>query len=308
MASPFKFRIGGYSPPNSTHSYALRQFKESLEKETKGAINISIFWNILDFGYRADDLLSMVECGLLTMCYFSTSYLATSVPELAIIDLPYIFRNEKDAHSALDGALGDFLSKKTEECTGFRVLGYWDNGFRHLSNRLRPVRVPADCNGMRIRLQPNDIHVETFKLLGTIPVPTDLKEGIEKIASHDVDAQENPLANTISYGVTEHHRHVTMSGHFFGARGLYIHKNSFDSWGKEIQSAIKKYARNAIQSQRNLAMRQEIELRAQLEKDGVEVIDFSPEERNDFIKTVKPVLDNARRQLDNRLFELVEKS
>jgi len=306
MNSPFKFRIGGYSPIGSTHSSALMQFKESLEKETGGAINTNIFWNILDFGYRADDLLSMVECGLLTMCYFSTSYLAAAVPELEIIDLPYIFRKEKDAHSALDGALGDFLSKKTEERTGFCVLGYWDNGFRHLSNRLRSVRVPADCSGMRIRLQPNNIHVETFKLLGAIPVPTDLKEGIEKIASHNVDAQENPLANTVSYGVTEHHRHVTMSGHFFGVRGLYMHKNSFDSWGTKIQSAVKKSARNAIQSQRILAMRQETELRAQLEKKGVEVIDLSTEERNAFIKTVKPVLDNARRRLDSRLFELVE--
>jgi tripartite ATP-independent transporter DctP family solute receptor len=308
MTSPIEFRIGGYSPPDSTHSRASVHFKESLEKKTVGAVSADIFWNILDFGYRADDLLSMVECGLLTMCYFSTSYLASAVPELEVIDLPFVFEDEGEAHSALDGALGEYLTEKTEERTGFRVLGYWDNGFRHISNRLRPVRTPADCEGMRIRLQPNDVHVKTFELLGAIPVPVDLKEGIEKIISHEVDAQENPLANTVTYGVIEHHRHVTMSGHFFGARGLYIHKNSFDSWDAEVQSAVRESAREAIRTQRALASAKEAELRAQLESEGIEIIDLTAEERAAFAEAVQPVLDDARGRLGDRLFGLIEKS
>ena len=149
MAEPIKIRLGGYSPPDSTHSRAAVRFKESLEESTGGAAEVDLFWNILDFGYRADSLLSMVECGLLTMCYFSTSYVAASmsvpVPELEIIDLPFVFESEEGAQAALDGALGDRLTEITEDRTGFRVLGYWENGFRHLTNRLRAVRTPADC-------------------------------------------------------------------------------------------------------------------------------------------------------------------
>ncbi|HJP12886.1 MAG TPA: hypothetical protein QF533_00790, partial [Nitrospinota bacterium] len=101
MTQPIKIRLAGYSPPDSTHSQASIHFKESLEKRLGNAVDVDVYWNILDFGYRADDLLSMVECGLLTMCYFSTSYLTNLFPELyqlEIIDLPFVFKNEESAH------------------------------------------------------------------------------------------------------------------------------------------------------------------------------------------------------------------
>ncbi|MDP7663774.1 MAG: TRAP transporter substrate-binding protein [Nitrospinota bacterium] len=311
MTQPIKIRLAGYSPPDSTHSQASIHFKESLEKRLGNAVDVDVYWNILDFGYRADDLLSMVECGLLTMCYFSTSYLTNLFPELyqlEIIDLPFVFENEESAHSALDGALGKYLTEKTEECIGYRVLGYWDNGFRQLSNLLRPVRSPAELEGMRIRLQPNEVHIKTFELLGAVPVPADLKEGIEKIVSHDVDAQENPLANTVTYGVTDHHNHITMSAHFFGARGLYIHKESFDSWPEDVRLAVRDSAQEAIQVQRDLALSKEKALRVQLEEEGVNVVDLTSSERKAFVEAIKPILDEARTRLGEDLFSLLEKS
>ncbi len=311
MTQPIKIRLAGYSPPDSTHSQASIHFKESLEKRLGNAVDVDVYWNILDFGYRADDLLSMVECGLLTMCYFSTSYLTNLFPELyqlEIIDLPFVFENEESAHSALDGALGKYLTEKTEECTGYRVLCYWDNGFRQLSNLLRPVRSPAELEGMRIRLQPNEVHIKTFELLGAVPVPADLKEGIEKIVSHDVDAQENPLANTVTYGVTDHHNHITMSAHFFGARGLYIHKESFDSWPEDVRLAVRDSAQEAIQVQRDLALSKEKALRVQLEEEGVNVVDLTSSERKAFVEAIKPILDEARTRLGEDLFSLLEKS
>ncbi|MBT3351976.1 MAG: TRAP transporter substrate-binding protein [Nitrospinaceae bacterium] len=305
MSENIIIRLGGYSPPDSTHSLASVHFKESLEKQLGDEVTVDLFWNVLDFGYRADDLLSMVECGLLTMCYFSTSYVTSRVPELEIIDLPFVFENEAAAHAALDGALGDYLTEKTENRTGYRVLGYWDNGFRHLSNRLRPVRSPADCKDMRVRLQPNEVHIKTFEMLGAVPVAVDLKEGIEKIVSHDVDAQENPLANTVTYGVDKHHNHVTMSGHFFGARGLYTHKDSFDSWPESVQLAVRKSACEAIQVQRQSAFAKEEELRVQMLEEGIEVISLTSEEREAFKKAVLPVLDEARSRLGNEIFSLL---
>ncbi len=305
MPENIKIRLGGYSPPDSTHSLASVHFKESLEKQLGEVVAVDLFWNVLDFGYRADDLLSMVECGLLTMCYFSTSYVTNQVPELEIIDLPFVFENEAAAHSALDGALGDYLTEKTESRTEYRVLGYWDNGFRHLSNRLRPIRSPADCKDIRIRLQPNEVHVKTFEMLGAVPVAVDLKEGIEKIVSHEVDAQENPLANTVTYGVDKHHNYVTMSGHFFGARGLYVHKESFDSWPESVQLAVRKSAREAIQVQRQSAFAKEEDLRAQMLSEGIDIISLTAKEREIFKEAVRPILDEARSRLGNEIFSLL---
>ena len=102
----------------------------------------------MDFGYGAPDLLAMVECGILGMCYFSTSYLADRVPELEIVDLPFLFGDSAHAYGALDGALGAHLTERIEAQTGYKNLGFWDNGFRHLSNSIRDVRTPEDCRGL----------------------------------------------------------------------------------------------------------------------------------------------------------------
>lgn len=307
LGEAIKIRFGGYSPSDSSHSRAAVHFKEALARRVGDAVEVDLFWNVLDFGYRADDLLSMVECGLLTMCYFSTSYLANRVSELEIVDLPFLFEDENCAHAAMDGELGKFLTEKTEGATGFCVLGYWDNGFRHLSNRLRPVRTPGDLKGMRIRLQPNEIHVKTFELLGAIPVPSDLKPGIAMIESGEVDAQENPLANTFTYGVTRHHRHITMSGHFFGARGLYVHRGSFELWPREIQAAVRESVREAIGIQRQLAAETEQNLRSRLEAEGISFVDLSHEERTDFVRIIQPILDEARSRLGENIFGLISR-
>ena len=304
LGEPIRIRFGGYSPADSTHSRAAVRFKEALARRVGNAVQVDHYWNVMDFGYRADDLLSMVECGLLTLCYFSTSYLADRVPELEAIDLPFIFESEAHAHAALDGALGAFLTAKTESRLNYRVLGYWDNGFRHLTNRLRPVRAPVDLQGMRIRLQPNDIHVKTFGLLGAVPVPTDLKPGIAMIERGEVDAQENPLANTVTYGVHQYHKYVTMSGHFYGARGVYVHKTSFDAWPETVQTAVREAAREAIEVQRKLATEKEKELRARLEKEGLSFVDLSAQERSAFVAAVQPVLKDARKELGDDILAM----
>ena len=141
-------------------------FKEKMGQRLGDDVRIDIFWNVMDFGYGAPDLLAMVECGMLGICYFSTSYLADRVPELEIVDLPFTFEDSAHAYGALDGALGAHLSERIEAQTGYKSLGFWDNGFRHLSNSLRDVRTPDDCRGLRVRLQPNETHVKTFELLG----------------------------------------------------------------------------------------------------------------------------------------------
>lgn len=304
MADPVHIRFAGYSPLHTSHSRAALRFGETMRARLGEEIKIDHFWNVLDFGYKAEDLLAMVECGLLTMCYFSTSYLAPRVPDLEILDLPFLFTGLEQAREALDGKLGEFLVQKTEAQTGYRVLGHWDNGFRHLSNRLRPVRTPADCAGLRIRLQPNPIHVKTFELLGARPVAVDLKTALSMIEAGEVDAQENPLANTLTYGVHHHHKHLTLTGHFFGARGLYVHKESFDSWPEAVRAAARDAARDAIQTQRALADAEEEKYRAELEESGVSILALDDEEREAFIQAVAPVVMDARKRLGAGLFAL----
>ena len=120
----------------------------------------------MDFGYKADEILWLVENGILTLGYQSSSYLTDRVPELSFVDLPFLFADNDKARAAMDGALGRRLVQAIERKANFRILGWYENGFRHISNRVRTVRTPADLKGMAIRVLPSQIQARTFELLG----------------------------------------------------------------------------------------------------------------------------------------------
>src|SRR5258708_6472503 len=148
---------------------------------------------MMELGYRGEEIVWLVEHGVLTLGYQSSSYLTDRVPELGFVDLPFLFDTNSEARAAMDGELGDILTRSIEDKVNYRILGYFENGFRQISNCLRPVHVPADLAGMRIRMLPSDIHVKTFELLGAVPLRMDLTEAIAAIKAGAIDAQENPF-------------------------------------------------------------------------------------------------------------------
>lgn len=304
----FQIRMGGYGPPSTTCSRGLKILGDRLEREFGRAVDVKYVWNVLDFGYKASDLLWMAEHGILTLTYQSTSYLADRVPELELADLPFLFDGLEDARAAMDGKLGAWLSAKTEErIPGYRLLGYFENGYRHLSNRLRPVRTPADLKGLRIRLMPGKVHARSFELLGAIPFSLDLKPGLEAIVSGAVDAQENPLANTVDYGAHKVHRYHTLSGHCYLSRGIYLNRAEFERWPKELQKGIQAAAREAIIAQRALAVEEEEAARKAIEAAGGEVLELTPEERAAFARTIRPLHDEVRRRFGAEVISLLGK-
>lgn len=298
--------MGGYGPPTTTCSRGLKVIGEQLEAQFGKAVDVKYIWNVMDLGYKGGDLLWMAEHGILTLCYQSTSYLTDRVPELEFADLPFLFGSLDEARSAMDGKLGAYLSRKIEEHMGYRILGYFENGYRHVSNRLRPVRTPADLAGMRIRLMPSQIHFRTFELLGAVPFSLDLKPGLEAITSGAVDAQENPLANTVDYGAHKVHRYHTLSGHCYLSRGIYMNRTTFDAWPQEFRAAMKRAAREAITVQRDLAVKEEEIARRAIESAGGEIIELTPGEREAFGRAVKPLHDEARERFGEEMFALLQ--
>jgi C4-dicarboxylate-binding protein DctP len=296
----------GYAPRDSVHSEALVVFADAVRAALPDA-DVTLRFNLLDDGYRASDILDLTESGELTLCYFSSSYLVPRAPSTGVIDTPFLFDDLAHAHRALDGALGERLAAATEAATGFRVLGYWDNGFRHLTNRLRPVRTVADCAGMTVRLQPNPVHEAMISAWGAVPVPLDLKDGIAAIAAGEVDAQENPLANTVAYGVEEHQPFATMTGHVYGARGIYAHAATVDAWSADVRATVQRAVDAAIAFQRTAAAAKEVALRAQLEAHGVAFVELTAEERGGFVAPLGPLLADARRR-QPELLSLVEEA
>lgn len=305
MPEPLQVRLAGYAPATSTHGEALDRIAAELQAGLGDRVAVEIDYNILDSGRPIQALLEDVEAGKTTLCFFSSSYLAGRVPELGIIDLPYMFGSLDDAHSALDGPLGAALSERTRRATGLDPLGYWDNGFRHLSNRRRDVHNPEDCRGFRVRLQPSWAHEQFFRALGAEPVCNDLREGLAMLKSGELDAQENPFANFVAYGLHTVHPHVTLTGHLYGARGVYASAQQLRSWSDEAREVLDRAVATAVKQQRDAAARKEVELRAWLAGRGTRIIELDDDGRAAFRAVAGSVLEEVRNEFDDELWSLL---
>ena len=305
MHEPIKIRMGGYGPPTTSFSRSLKLIGDTLAAGFGDRISIHYVWNIMDFGYRAEEILTLVEDGILTLGYQSSSYLTDRVPELGFVDLPFLFERKEEARAAIDGELGRFLGAKIEERVNYRILGYFENGFRHISNRLRKVRTPADLKGMRIRVLPSEVQARTFELLGAVPLRCDLTEAIAGIKAGTIDAQENPFANTVTYGVHKFHRFHTVTNHFYISRPIFLNRTQFDSWPADLQTAMRHAVDKAVAYQRDLALEEDREARAAIEAGGCEITTLTAAEHAQFRSAVAPLLDDARRVYGAEMFEMV---
>ena len=308
MSKPIPIRMGGYGPPTTGFSRALKFIGDKLQTEFGDGVTIEYIWNIMDCGHKAQDILTLVENGEMTLGYQSSSYLTDRVPELGFVDLPFLFADNAQARGAMDGALGAYLARMTEERINYRILGWFENGFRHISNRLRPIHVPADLKGMKIRVLPSEIQKRTFEVLGAVALRMDLTEAIAMIKANTLDAQENPLANTVTYGVHKFHKFHTLTSHFYISRPVFLHRTSFDAWPDDLKRAMRQAVTQAVAFQRQLAVEEHEASRRIIEDAGCEIVELNAEEHAVFVAAVQPLLADAGNLYGKEMFKMVAKA
>jgi tripartite ATP-independent transporter DctP family solute receptor len=307
MRNPIKIRMGGYGPPSTGFSKSLKFIGDKLTVQFGKDVTLDYVFNIMDHGHKAEDILTLVEKGDIALGYQSSSYLTDRVPELGFVDLPFLFSSNAQARSAMDGELGDFLVRKTEECINYRILGWFENGFRQISNRLRPIHLPADMKGMKIRVLPSEIHRRTFELVGAVAMRMDLTEAVAMIKAGTLDAQENPLANTVTYGVHKFHKFHTLSNHFYISRPIFLHRPSFEAWPDDLKRAMRLTVKEAVAYQRKLAFEENNQSYKVIEAEGCEINALTPGEHDAFVAAVQPLLGEARKTYGDEMFRMIPK-
>ena len=298
-----ELRFGGYQEPASIHNLAARYFGDRLRARLGNEIGFELIGSILKLGRKSGELPSMVESGELTFCYLATVRFVRYVPELKIFDLPFVVADRSRAHAALAGELGDRFRHAMDRSSPYKLLGIWDNGFRHISNRVRPIRMPADCKGLRIRIQLSELIAETLTALGCTPVAEDIKIFFEQIGTDRFDGQENPLTNIYNFSVHNHHRYITLTGHIYGASLMLCNAALYRSWPQDVRSAVDEAAREATAYQHRLAAAEDAQMMAKFDPAQNEIIALTPQEHAAFVTAAQPVLDRHRGTLDPKLFE-----
>jgi TRAP-type C4-dicarboxylate transport system substrate-binding protein len=266
-------KAAGYQGPKSVHSRGLAAVASHLGAARPDLFDVGIENDITKTGRPARDLFGALDSGELQLCYMASGYLTARVPDLSVIDLPFLVGDRTRAYAVLDGAAGRLLAERVQRATGLRVLGFWDNGFRHISNRARPIRTVADCKGLVIRTLDSRVYQETLAAFGFVPKVTDVRDLVRAIATGEVDAQENPLTNVTNFKIYEHHPYVSLTGHLFGVALLLCSAAWFDSLPADARAALQAASHSATADQRGYAIDEDVTALATLRELGVEVLE-----------------------------------
>jgi TRAP-type C4-dicarboxylate transport system substrate-binding protein len=265
-------RMGGYQAETSILTRALRRLAASLAAVPGAGWQVEVIRDVTEKGARATDLLSMVERGEVEICYFASGYLVGRVASLGAFDEPFPERDRRHLFAELDGALGARLAGDLERYTGYRLLDFWDNGVRHITNRLRPIRHPADCRGMRIRTLDNAMYRRVLAAVGFTPVAIDVKDLVHAVETHAVEAQENPLTNTVNFGLHKTHKHLSLTSHFHGVALLLANRAWFEGLAPGLRPGVLAAAADATAAQRQWAIDEDALCLDRLEAEGVAIV------------------------------------
>ena len=244
--------VGGYQGSSSVLSQGLQHFCGQLQSKIN-SLEFELTLDVTTEGMTARSLFDSVENGSRKICYLASSYLSARVSDLRVLDIPFSVDDRTAALQRLDGKAGELLAQSVEKNTKLKLLAFWDNGFRHISNKSRPLRGPADCQGLKIRTLDSQAYCDVLSAIGFAPVVIDVLQLRTAVSTGQVDAQENPLTNFIHFELWRHHPYLSLTKHFFGVALLVCNRQWFDELGEYDQSAMLSAALSATQLQRRLA-------------------------------------------------------
>lgn len=297
-----KLRISGNFPVEHSSSLAMEIFKEELVKESNGDLSVDVF-PAMQLG-GAGENVDQIRSGALMMTWLSIAYLSRTVPELEAVSLPFMFANREEAFKVIDSPVGDLLNKKLKR-KGFIALGYMELGSRNVTNSKHPLKSIEDFKGLKLRLQPNETHLNTFRALGANPVSMDIKEVYQALQQKVLDGQENPYAVIKSKNFNEVQQYLSDTGHFFDFIIVVANKSRFEALKPEQQKALTDAMNTAIAWQRKKAIEDDTASRDELVKRGMQFDPISDEFRAKLQSTTAHIIDDVRKKVGDELVDSV---
>jgi TRAP-type transport system periplasmic protein len=267
-AQATKLTLGhGAAPGNPRHEAAVK-FAEVLKAKTGGRIEVQV----APSAQLGDDaaMITALRTGALDMSANSQGAVANAVPEYAAFGMPFLFANLSQAWKVLDGPLGKELADKSAE-KGLVVLGYWDNGIRHMSNSKKPLLKPEDLKGLKMRTPPDAVTVDIMQSLGAEAQQIKFAELYVALQQGVVDGQENPLMNIHASKLYEVQKFISLTGHKYEMTPFLMSKRSWDRLSDADHKAVQEAAAEATALQRKLSQESDEKLVADLKAKGVRV-------------------------------------
>jgi len=232
---------------NSHYGVAIDTFAREVERRTNGRYKVQTFYSSALGAER--ESVEGVQLGTLDLTLTSTGPLPNFVPDVAILDIPFLFRDYAHARAVLDGPIGQELLGKLP-AKGMVGLAWGENGFRHMTNSKRPVNVPDDLRGLKMRTMENPIHIEAYRQFGIQPTPMAFTEVFTALQQGTVDGQENPLSVITAAKLDQVQKYLSLTGHVYSPAVFLMNKAQWDRLSDGDKQAFLGAAKEAVTANR----------------------------------------------------------
>lgn len=264
----YVLKLGYSSPTSNPWHICAEQLAAYVANETQGRVRIDLFPAEM---LGSDKQMSeMIKMGTLDMQIAPQGVVAIYEPKMAVLELPFLFDSNEKVAALLEGPLGTELAKDLP-AQGIRVLAYWENGLRQTTNSKRPILVPEDLKGMKIRTPDNKMTISIFKALGANPAPLAYNELYLALSQGVFDGQENPVVNIHASKLYEVQKYISMTNHKYEGKPFIVSEKVWKKLPADIQAVIEKGAKMYAIENRRMFAEQDATLLADLQAKGMQV-------------------------------------
>lgn len=271
-----------------------QKFAELVGAKSGGKIKVKLFPG----GQLGGDVqtISAVQGGTIEISVLNSGILQSLSKEFAVFDFPFLFANPAEADAVTDGAFGKGLHAKLAE-KNLIGLGFWDLGFRNITNSKHPITRLEDIAGLKLRVIQSPIYVDMFSALGANPTPLAWPEVYPALEQKAVDGQENPNTTIRSAKLNEVQKYLAQTRHVYNPQSLIFSKKLWDKLNVDEKKIISDAATEATVYERQVSRQQASEAIEELKKSGMQVTEIAPAELQRMRDKVKPVIDKYSAQV-----------
>lgn len=261
-------KLGHVLAPTHSWHIAAEGFAEEVRDGTEGRVNFQLFPS----GQLGNEktMVEGMQIGSVPAGLIGCSSFDSLNPSFGIVELPYSWPARENAYAAYDGELGGALEELAEQYN-MKVLSWWELGFRHVTNNEGPINTPEDLSGMKIRVTPNRMRLDTFTALGASPAPLAFGELYSALQQGVFDAQENPLSIIESSSFYEVQDYVSLTGHVWVPACLTMSQHVWNQISAEDQQVVQQAADHWRDEQRGMAQQDDERLATKLEEQGMQI-------------------------------------
>jgi len=274
-------------------------FAQAIAQSTNGRIKVQQFPNSALGGER--EVIEGLQLGTIDLAIVSTGATLNFVPKTGVFDIPFLFRDLAHARAVLDSPIGQDMLAEFEK-RGLIALAWGEQGFRHLTNHVRPVATPQDIKGLKIRLTENPIHLLAFRELGVLATPMAWPEVMTALQQGTIDGQENPLSVIVPAKLSQVEKYLSLTGHVYGPAVVLMSPAVYNKLSAEDKAKMKDAGVKSAQAMRAFVDNIEQTGVEELKKQGMQV---STVDHAAFVEAVQPVYPQYYKQFGQELVDSI---